>query len=57
MRYNPKRDIKISYNKDGSVNARCRKRLWSVTAPTKEQALTEALHYYQQYLSDGEYDD
>jgi hypothetical protein len=30
--------------------------LWGVSAPTKEQAESEARHYFRQYFSDGEYD-
>lgn len=35
---------------------RCKKGLWGVTAPTKEEAMNEASHYYWQYREDGEYD-
>lgn len=35
---------------------RCRKGLWVVSAPTKEEAEREAMHYFVQYLEDGEYD-
>ena len=34
----------------------CKKGLWSVDAPTKEDALREARHYFAQYYQDGEYD-
>jgi hypothetical protein len=34
----------------------CKKGLWGTSAPTKEQALSEAKHYFWQYYSDGEYD-
>ena len=30
---------------------------WGVIAPTKEEALREARHYFRQYFDDGEYDD
>lgn len=33
----------------------CRLGLWGVSAPTIEQAVNEAKHYFLQYLSDGEY--
>jgi len=33
----------------------CRKGLWGVVAPTKEEALREARHYFVQYFMDGEY--
>ena len=35
---------------------RCKKGLWSVTAPTKSQAEREAMRYFTQYFEDGEYD-
>jgi hypothetical protein len=34
---------------------KCRKGLWTVGSAVKEQALYDALHYYEQYLQDGEY--
>ena len=34
----------------------CRKGLWGVLAPTKEEAEREARRYFAQYFSDGEYD-
>lgn len=34
----------------------CKKELWGVCAPTKEQAEIEARNYFRQYYSDGEYD-
>ena len=33
----------------------CKKRLWGVTAPTREEAEKEARWYFYLYLSDGEY--
>lgn len=39
----------------GSFSIDCRLGLWGVTAPTLEQAVDEAKHYFLQYLSDGEY--
>lgn len=33
----------------------CKKGLWGVCAPTKEQAEKEAKHYFIQYFDDGEY--
>lgn len=36
---------------------RCSKGNWSVTAPDYDDAKKEAMHYFQQYLKDGEYDD
>jgi hypothetical protein len=35
----------------------CNKFLWSVSAPTKKQALLEGSYYFNQYYSDGEYND
>ena len=37
-------------------NWECKLGLWSVSAPTLKQALSEALHYYAQYYNDGEYE-
>lgn len=34
----------------------CRKGLWWVDAPTEEEARREAMHYFLQYFSEGEYD-
>lgn len=34
----------------------CKKGLWAVNAPTKEQAEMEARNYFRQYYFDGEYD-
>jgi len=39
------------------VTVRCKKGLWSVTAPDRDTALIEARHYFWQYFADGEYDD
>jgi len=35
----------------------CVKGLWGVSAPTKRQAMHEAVHYFEQYYADGEYDE
>jgi len=48
------RDVKISEDGFG-VGIHCRLGLWGVFAPTMEQALREAHHYYLQYYRDGEY--
>jgi len=48
------RDVKISEDGFG-VEINCRLGLWGVSAPTMEQALREAQHYYLQYQRDGEY--
>jgi len=42
-------------SRDG-LTIKCRRGLWSVTAPTKEAALSEAQRYFVQYFLDGEYD-
>ncbi len=41
----------------GSHSIDCRLGLWGVTAPTLEQAVDEAKHYFLQYMGDGEYHD
>lgn len=35
----------------------CKKGLWSIHAPSKDDAFREALRYFAQYYSDGEYED
>ena len=42
---------------DGRVQIRCNKGLWGVDAPNKSQATVEAVRYFLQYASDGEYDE
>lgn len=42
-------------SRDG-LTIKCRRGLWSVTAPTREGALTEAHRYFALYFLDGEYD-
>ena len=37
--------------------AKCKKGLWRVDAPTKEEADREGMHYFAQYWADGEYDE
>lgn len=39
----------------GRVEIDCKLGLWGVDAPTLEQAVGEAKHYFTQYLEDGEY--
>lgn len=34
---------------------KCNKGLWSVYAPTENQAISEGVHYFLQYWEDGEY--
>ena len=50
------KNVKISKN-DFGMNVDCPLGLWSVSAPTIEQALREAQHYYLQYQRDGEYEE
>lgn len=50
------RDIRRRTLRDGSYQITCRKHLWQVLAPTMEQAVREARHYWIQYHADGEYD-
>ena len=40
----------------GTHKVECVKGLWSVEAPTKEQSMKEARHYFWQYFDDGEYE-
>jgi hypothetical protein len=41
--------------KNGRYSIKCVKGLWAVDAPNKSEATREALHYFSQYLEDGEY--
>jgi len=43
--------------KDGHTTVSCKKGLWSVEAYHEINAVTEAMHYFRQYASDGEYSD
>lgn len=47
--YTTSREVEHGYE------VKCTKGLFSVIAPTKEQAHQEARHYFYQYYSDGEY--
>lgn len=38
-----------------TYNINCRLGLWGVSGPSKSDCEIEALHYWQQYASDGEY--
>lgn len=40
---------------EGRVEIKCKLGFWSVFAPTRELAVREAMHYFSQYRSDGEY--
>ncbi len=42
-------------NHYGSYKIECKFGLWSVQAPTKQEAEQEAKHYFEQYKLDGEY--
>ena len=44
-------------HKDGRCTIDCNKGLWSVDAQNELQAISEAVPYYLQYWSDGEYSD
>ena len=37
--------------------ATCPKNLWSVSGPDMNTVIAEAMHYWQQYDRDGEYDE
>jgi hypothetical protein len=41
---------------ENGYSCECRLMLWSVDAPTKEEALKEGMYYFKQYYKDGEYD-
>ena len=41
--------------KNGKVSINCKLGLWSVAAPNDDAATIEALRYWLQYKSDGEY--
>ena len=43
--------------KGDSWRIECRKGLWGVSGPELVELIPEALHYYSQYESDGEYDE
>ena len=45
--------VKVGQGEVHSVN--CKKGLFGVSGPTKEQAMKEARHYFVQYFEDGEY--
>lgn len=40
---------------DGRCSIKCKLGLWGVDSPSRDTALNEALWYFQQYKSDGEY--
>jgi len=47
----------MKIGEDGRVNISCNKGLWSVSAPSRHRAKSEAVRYFMQYDSDGEYDE
>ena len=46
--------VKMTKTKSG-YKIECRLGLWSVEAPTRSKAESEAYHYFGQYSRDGEY--
>lgn len=48
---------KLHYGDNVRYEARCTKGLFSVDAPSPNEALREAKHYFRQYFEDGEYED
>jgi hypothetical protein len=51
------KNTKYKVTKDGRHKVDCKKGLFGVSAPTKEQAMKEARHYFMQYFVDGEYNE
>ena len=47
--------VTIKGIEEGGWDISCNKGLWGVVAPTLDQAMTEAVHYFHQYYGDGEY--
>ena len=45
----------VTRHRCGRTAINCKLGLWGVDAPTLEQAVDEAKHYFLQYLGDGEY--
>lgn len=45
----------LVYIDTGKTTVICKLNLWSVQAETRESAMREAMHYFRQYKSDGEY--
>lgn len=50
-------DIVIHRLKNGRHIYECPKGLWEVSSPERIVAECEARHYFQQYYSDGEYNE
>ena len=43
--------------KDGRIDIKCNKGLWSVSSRSHTEAYTEAMRYFCLYYGDGEYDE
>ena len=41
--------------RDGTISIQCKLGLWGVNAGCEANVINEALHYFMQYKSDGEY--
>ena len=41
--------------RDGTITIACKLGLWSASAGCEANVISEALHYFMQYKSDGEY--
>lgn len=48
------RDVECKTIPEG-FRVSCKLGFWSVEGPELQRALTEGMHYYQQYHADGEY--
>ena len=48
--------VLIFYDSD-NWHYECKLNLWGVTGCDKDEVEEEALHYFRQYLEDGEYDE
>ena len=47
--------VEVTGIADGCWECKCTKGLWSVIAPTYDQATLEGVRYFRQYYGDGEY--
>jgi phage-related baseplate assembly protein len=45
----------VRKSKKGRYEIKCRLGLWGVEGPDRESVEDEAMHYWQQYFGDGEY--
>ncbi len=50
------KNVRFSYEY-GNPWFECKKGLWAVSGPDLSKVTDEALHYFQQYWNDGEYDE